>query len=187
VRTQQAIWLTVVLAAGASCHFYDRDQESAPADYEAGVYDPAPGRQVLDGGLIGAGGTGGGGGTGATGGAIDAGPAPRDLAMDRSTTDLLAVDLVMREDGNTFCDLLFPTCPGNTGCYPAAAGQGRCLRPDPGTAEGSQCFEATNCAPGLTCAGSICTPFCDSDATTCDSGKRCVALPSYAGVGYCLP
>jgi hypothetical protein len=194
VRTQQAIWWTAFLAASASCHIYSRDQEPAPGGYEAGVYDPAPGRQVLDSGLVGGGGTGGAGGTGATGGtggtggsvgARDAGPAPRDqaVAADGSATP----DLVMREDGNRFCDLLFPTCPAGTGCYPGAAGQGRCLRPDPGTSEGSQCFEATNCAPGLTCAASSCTPYCDPDNATCDSGKRCVALPAYPGVGYCLP
>jgi len=182
--TALAAALVTASALGLSCKLYKDEGEKLPAGYEAGVSPPAPGRQVHDdGGLImGGGGQQGGGGMVIAGN--DSGPPP--AAGDASSgggADLAAP----LGDGGGSCPLLAQSCGPNMGCYPAAAGQGRCQRTDPGSGEGVQCFEPANCAAGLTCVGNLCTTLCSTAQATCNDGRRCVALGAYEGVGYCLP
>lgn len=187
MRARQVI-LVLAAALSLACKTYKNQPEKVPPGYEAGVFPPAPGREVFDdGGLImGGGGSGGGGpivvanpdggtskpGDGATGGGADAG-AVQDTAGP-------GVD-----GGN--CTLLMQNCGAGLGCYPAAGGLARCQRAEPGSPEGAQCFEANNCAPGLTCVNSLCTSLCSTMQVNCPSGVRCVPYPGYDGVGYCLP
>jgi hypothetical protein len=182
----------VLIAAsflGLACKTYKDEGEKLPAGYEAGVYPPAPGRQVFDdGGLImGGGGAPGGGGMVIAG--HDSGMAPPGGGGSGGGADAASpVDASAGSgDGGGSCPLLAQSCGPNMGCYPAAAGQGRCQRTDPGSGEGVQCFEPANCAPGLTCVGNLCSVLCSTAQAQCNDGRRCVALGAYEGVGYCLP
>jgi hypothetical protein len=184
-----AIGALVLLAAGVACKTYKNDPEQLPPGYQPPVYPPAPGRQVYDdGGLItGGGGVQGGGGVVIVGN--DSGmPTPGDAASGgRVDMGLVTLDGPASGDAGGACTLLSQSCGPNMGCYPGAAGQGRCERSDPGAGEGVQCFEPANCAPGLTCVSNLCTALCSTAQSLCTSGKRCVPIPPYQDVGYCLP
>ena len=176
--------LVMASALGLSCKLYKDDAEKVPEGYQPPVSPPAPNRQVVDdGGLImGGGGQQGGGGMVIVGN--DAGTyQPPAGDASGGGTDLA----VPGGDAGGVCPLLAQSCGPNMGCYPAASGQGRCQRTDPGSGEGVQCFEPANCAPGLTCVGNLCTALCNTAQASCNDGRRCVALGAYEGVGYCLP
>jgi hypothetical protein len=184
VTALAALALAAVL--GGSCKTYKNQGEVLPPGYEAGVYTPPPNRQVYDdGGAI----KGGGGGLGGMGVLNNDGgnPATADASSSGGDMGPIVVIDAGGSDGVATCDLLMQGCGPQMGCYPSAAGVGRCSPTDPGFAEGIQCFEASNCAAGLTCAGNLCTPLCSTVQPACAGGKRCVALPASEGVGYCLP
>jgi hypothetical protein len=180
----------LLLALGPACKTY-KDELRVPAGSEAGTYEPPPGRQVYgeagvivnvpdpDGAVI---------------VAPDAAAKPdRALADQAGSADQApaifqdAAPATQYETGSGICDLLAQTCGAGFGCFPAPGGLGRCLQPDPGTSQGVGCGEPSNCAAGLTCADGLCTPLCATAQPACVGGARCVALPAYIGVGYCLP
>ena len=182
--------LLLVAALGLACKTYKDEGEKVPPGYVPPTYPPAPGRQVYDdGGLImGGGGVSGGGGVVVVGN--DAGTYSGTDAAPGGGSDLGgggAFDAAPGADTGGACTLLSQSCGPNMGCYPAPAGQGRCGRSDPGVAEGAQCAEPSNCAPGLTCVNSLCATLCSTAQALCTNGRRCVALGSYEGIGYCLP
>jgi hypothetical protein len=178
--------LALAAALGGSCKTYKNQGEVLPPGYEAGVYTPPPNRQVYDdGGAI----KGGGGGLGGMGVLNNDGgnPATADASSSGGDMGPIVVIDAGGSDGVATCDLLMQGCGPQMGCYPSAAGVGRCSPTDPGFSEGIQCFDASNCAAGLTCAANLCTPLCSTAQPACAGGKRCVALPASEGVGYCLP
>ena len=182
-----AAGLVLLAALGLACKTYKDEGEKVPPGYVPPTYPPAPGRQVYDdGGLImGGGGASGGGGVVVVGndsGASYTGDAAggADLAM---TVDSAGAG----GDSGGPCQLLSQSCGPTMGCYPAPGGQGRCGVSDPGSAEGTQCFQPSNCAPGLTCVSSLCASLCSTAQTLCTNGRRCVPMAAYEGVGYCLP
>jgi hypothetical protein len=184
-----AALLVTAGAFGPSCKIYKDEAGKVPEGYEAGVYPPASGRQVYDdGGLImGGGGVPGGGGPVVVVG--NDGAAPSQDATSGGSPDLgvVAPDAGGGDGAGASCSLLAPACGPNMGCYPSGAGQGRCERSDPGAAEGVQCFEPSNCAPGLSCVSNLCTALCSIAQPICAGLRRCVPYPGYEGVGYCLP
>jgi hypothetical protein len=191
VRPRAVILGLVALGAlGSSCKIYKNEGENLPPGYDALTYEAAPPRQVVDdGGLVAPGGSGGsgGGGNGGSGGAGGSGGSPvkADAAVARDAEQPPGLPDAGREAGGT-CNLLMQDCGPNLGCYPGAAGVGRCASTDLGTPAGGQCFEPTNCAAGLTCADAICASLCDLAQPTCPGGARCVSLGA-TGVGFCTP
>lgn len=185
MRALEVAALALIGAAGISCKTYKNEAETVPPGYEAGVYNPPPDRQVYDdGGLIKGG--GGGSGQGGMGILVNDGGNPAGDATSGGGADL-APPGPNPDARPTTCDLLMQGCGPQMGCYPSAAGSGRCQPSDPGFAEGVQCAEASNCAAGLTCINSVCTSLCSTAMPACTGGRRCVALPASEGVGYCLP
>jgi hypothetical protein len=187
VRAGAVAALLVAAAALGACKTYKSEPEKVPPGYEAGVFPPAPGREVFDdGGLIMGGGGAPGGGPVVVAGP-DGGGARQDAAggADLGGQPDSAGPVFGSDAGG--CSLLAPqSCGQGAGCYPVS-GQGRCQRSEPGSGEGVQCFENTNCAAGLICINMLCTPLCSLSQMTCASGVRCVPYPGYDGVGYCLP
>jgi hypothetical protein len=182
VNTRQAIWLAAtVLTLAASCKTFKRD-DSGGATYDAGTFEAAPSREVVDdGGLVGGGGTGGTIADGATT-PYDMTVLPADrLGPDFATLPDLGVD---RDPTDNSCDLLLQDCPANKGCYPGPAGRGICQVPQ---TETSPCTDDTTCPAGRVCIDLTCTPLCSTTAMTCPSAERCMAYPAIPGIGYCVP
>jgi hypothetical protein len=179
VRAGALAALALAVALGASCKTYKDNAEPLPPGYEAGIYEAAPGRQVDDGGPV-TGGAGGQGGMGVLNN--DAGP-----KLDSSSPPLDAptlVDLGGAETGDNTCDLLKQDCGPNRGCYPGPGGRATCQAPQAGA---NPCTDNVTCAPGTICVDTVCTPLCNTTQAICPSMRQCVALPMFAGVGYCLP
>jgi hypothetical protein len=179
-----------VLLVVASCNFYRvADQSSPPGGRDAGSYDAAPVRRVIDdGGLIGVGYEGGavgaGGGIGIGGGKNDAGR--RDAApVDRPVAgeDAPASGLDTRNGACYPCTLGGPGCPSGQACY-RSGGEACCAAAGEMIA-GGPCAEDQMCAPGLVCVDSTCTQTCSTAAPACGGGVSCTALAPYPGTGYC--